>query len=67
MREPEFLPIEELAALFDRSPSSIYAERHRGDGLGSLGVRVGRRLYWRRSDIDRYFDERVSSRPGVPA
>jgi hypothetical protein len=53
----EFLNAEAVAALFDRTVSSLYTERYRGEGLGTLGVKVGRRLYWRRSDIDRWFTE----------
>ena len=52
----DFLTIEEVAALFGRSRESLYTERHRGSGLGALGVPVGKRLYWRRADIDAWFD-----------
>ena len=54
----DFLTIEEVAALFGRSRESLYTERHRGSGVGTLGVQVGRRLYWRRADIDTWFDRR---------
>jgi predicted DNA-binding transcriptional regulator AlpA len=52
----DFLTIEEVAALFGRSRESLYTERHRGSGLGALGRPVGKRLYWRRGDIDAWFD-----------
>lgn len=54
----EYLNIEELAQLFNRSPAAIYTERCRGEGLGVLGVRVGKRLFWRPADIDAYFEQR---------
>ena len=57
----DFLTIEEVAALFGRSRESLYTERHRRSGVGSLGVSVGKRLYWRRADIDAWFDEQQSS------
>jgi predicted DNA-binding transcriptional regulator AlpA len=56
----DFLTIEEVAALFGRSRESLYTERHRGSGLGALGVSVGKRLYWRRADIDDWFDRQQS-------
>ena len=56
----DFLTIEEVAALFGRSRESLYTERHRGSGLGALGVPVGKRLYWKRSQIDDWFDSQQS-------
>lgn len=58
-RPGEFLSVAELAALLHRTPSSIYTERHRGEGVGALGIRVGRRLLWRRSDLDRWWDRQI--------
>lgn len=57
----DFLTVEEVIALFPgRSRSSIYVERTRGEGIGTLAVKVGRRLYWRRSDIDAWFDAQLA-------
>lgn len=57
MEQSEFLEILDVIDLFPwLSASAIYAQRHRGVGLGSLAVRCGRRLVWRRSDIDAWFD-----------
>ena len=57
----DFLTIEEVADLFGRSRESLYTERHRRSGVGSLGVSVGKRLYWRRADIDAWFDEQQNA------
>lgn len=55
----ELLTVHEVAAATRRSPGAIYVERHRGNGIGALGVVVGRKLMWRRSDIDRWFDDQL--------
>lgn len=62
--ESEYLDIDQLVVLVGRTPSAVYSERYRGQGLGSLGVRVGRRLVWRRSDIEAWFDEQLRREPG---
>jgi len=53
-----YLNVEELAEMFGRTVGSVYTERHRGEGIGALGVRVGRRLFWRPADIDAFFEQR---------
>ena len=54
---PELLTVQETAEYLRLSPSALYAQRHRGDTPGALSVRVGRKILWRRDDIDRWFDE----------
>ena len=50
-----YLTVEELAELLEMSPSAIHSQRHRGQAPGRLGVKLGKRVYWRWSDIDSYF------------
>lgn len=57
MADPEFLTIEEAAELTRRTPNALHVERARGQGVGALGIRVGRRLLFKREDIDAYIDE----------
>lgn len=52
----EFLDIAQVAVLLGTSPSALYAQRHRGEAPGALAVKVGRKLTWRRSDLDAWFD-----------
>lgn len=56
MTQPEFLTVEELAELLRRTPSAIYTARSRGIEPASLGVAVGRKILWRRADIDAWFE-----------
>ncbi|MPZ52884.1 MAG: helix-turn-helix domain-containing protein [Acidimicrobiia bacterium] len=53
------LTVSEVAELTRRTPSSIYSERYRCEGLGALGVRIGRKILFRRGDIDAYIAERI--------
>lgn len=56
----EFLDIEALCSLFpDRTRGAFYTERSRGIGIGALGVQIGKRLYWRRSDVDAWFESKL--------
>jgi hypothetical protein len=56
-RLPDFLTVEEVATLTRRKPAAIYTERHRGEGIGTLGVKIGQRILFRRSDLDAFFDQ----------
>lgn len=57
----EFLSIGELSALIGQSTSAIYTARHRGEMPAALGIKIGRRLVWRRSDVDRWFSDAVET------
>lgn len=59
MPEPEMLTVGEVAELLRLTPTAVYSQRHRGELPGVLGVKAGRRLLYRRSDIDRYFDQQI--------
>jgi hypothetical protein len=39
------------------TPAALYTQRHRGHKPGALGIRVGRKILYRPSDINRYLDE----------
>ena len=55
-REP-LADIDEVTTYFGIPKQTIYDQRHRGVGVGALGIRVGRHLKFRWSDIDRYIAE----------
>ena len=59
MPEP-LLTLKEAADYLRLTPSALYAQRHRGEKPGALGIRVGRRVLYRPSDIDRFLDERLA-------
>lgn len=50
---------DEVCAFADISKATLYDQRHRGVGLGSLGIKIGKHLRWRWEDIDRYLDEQL--------
>ena len=52
----EYLTVEEVADLFRVSVSALYTQRYRSEPPGVLGRKVGRRLLWRRADLDAWFD-----------
>lgn len=58
MRE-RLLTVQETAKYLRVTPSALYQQRYRGEKPGVLGLRVGRRVLYRPSDIDRYLDERL--------
>ena len=53
----EFLDIAQVSVLLGTSPSALYTQRHRLEAPGVLAVRVGRKLLWRRADIDQWWEE----------
>jgi excisionase family DNA binding protein len=55
---PEMLTVEEAADFFRTTRGGLYAQRHRGEYPGALGVRVGRRILFRRIDIDAWYETR---------
>lgn len=54
------LTVKEVADYFRLTPSALYVQRHRGERPGSLGIRVGKRILYRPSDLDQYLNERRS-------
>jgi hypothetical protein len=56
MPEP-LLTLKEAADYLRLTPAALYTQRHRGHKPGALGIRVGRKILYRPSDINRYLDE----------
>lgn len=57
---PNFLTAEEVCEALRISKSSLYSLRHRGVEPASFGIRVGRKLLWRASDIDQWWSRQVA-------
>lgn len=55
----ELLDVEETAEFFRTSVAALYSQRHRGEAPGALAVKVGRKLLWRRSDLEAWWERRV--------
>lgn len=55
------LTIEEAAEYLRLTPGALYTQRYRREKPGSLGVRIGRRILYRPSDIDRFLDEKLNA------
>lgn len=55
----EFLTVSEVAELLRTTPNALYSARHRGLEPASLAVQVGKRLLWRRSDLEDWFDRQM--------
>jgi hypothetical protein len=56
----QLLTLEETARYLRLTPGALYTQRYRREKPGMLGIRVGRRILFRPSDIDRFLDERLS-------
>ena len=51
-----YLTAREVAEQYRLTVSALYTQRHRREAPGSLGVKVGRKLLWRQSELDAWFD-----------
>lgn len=60
MPDTRFLTAEEVSDLFSIPVSSLYNQRWRRQAPGSLGAKVGRRILWRLSDLEAWFDSERS-------
>lgn len=56
----QLLTLTEAADYLRLTPSAMYTQRHRGNKPGALGIRVGRKILYRPSDIERFLDEQLS-------
>ena len=54
------LTLKEAADFLRLTPGALYSQRYRGEEPGALGIRVGKKLLYRPSDIDRFLDERLA-------
>lgn len=61
---PPLLTIKEAADYLRLTPSALYTQRHRGEAPGVLGIRIGRRILYRSSDINRFLDQRLQETRG---
>lgn len=52
----ELLTIEEVAKECRVTTASLYSSRYRG--IGPRGIRMGKRLLFRRSDVDAWIESR---------
>ncbi|HUP15638.1 MAG TPA: helix-turn-helix domain-containing protein [Acidimicrobiia bacterium] len=59
MPEP-LLTLKEAADYLRLTPSALYTQRYRGEKPGALGIRVGRKVLYRPSDIERFLEERLA-------
>lgn len=53
----ELLTVSEAAEYLRLTPGALYTQRHRGEKPGALGIKVGRKVLYRRTDLERFFDE----------
>jgi len=54
------LTLEEAAEYLRLTPGALYTQRHRREKPGVLGIRVGRKILYRPSDLNRFLEERLS-------
>jgi excisionase family DNA binding protein len=60
-RDDDLLLMEEVAALTRQSVSTIRWLRHRGQG--PAGFRLGRRVVFRRAEVERWIAQHEKSQP----
>ncbi len=60
----QLLTVEDLGSLLRLTREAIYSQRVRGQLPGSLGVHLGKRLFFRRSDIEAYLDGQFARKDG---
>lgn len=53
---PVLLTIDEVAEYLRMTPQAVQKTRERGQEPGSLGFRRGRKLLWRRTDLEAWID-----------
>lgn len=56
----EVLTAEEVAALCGFTLGSLYVNRFRNLSPGNLAIKWQNRLYWRRSDVEAWLNERLT-------
>ena len=54
------LTLRETAEYLRLTPGALYTQRYRREKPGALGIRVGRKILYRPSDIGRFLEERLS-------
>ncbi len=56
----DYLTISEVADRLRTTKSALYTQHHRGMAPGALGVKVGRRILWRVSDLESWYDKKAA-------
>lgn len=56
---PDLLTVPEVADMARTSPSTVRYWRHQG--LGPAGFRLGRKIVFRREDVERWLAERQAA------
>lgn len=59
--EPTYLDIDKVARRYSSSANALYSQRHRGSNPGALAVRVGKKLLWRESDLETWWEQTRSA------
>ncbi len=54
------LTLKEAADYLRLTPGALYSQRYRGEKPGALGIRIGRKILYRPTDIERFLDERLA-------
>ena len=61
MDDDELVPVEEFAAEFKVATQTVY--NWHAAGKAPRAHRIGRRIFFRRSDINRWLDSKAESEP----
>lgn len=59
--DPLYLTISEVADRLRTSRQALYQQHYRRQAPGALGVKVGRRILWRVSDLEAWFDKQAAA------
>ena len=62
----QLLTVEDLCSLLRVSPAAIYSQRHRGEMPGSLGAKLGKRIFFRPGDIEDYIESQLPDTLPIP-
>ena len=66
-RTPEpLLTLQEAADYLRLTPGALYTQRYRGEEPGALGIRVGRKILYRPTDIEHFLNERLAEAHPAP-
>jgi len=57
--DPLYLTIGEVADRLRTSRQALYQQHYRRQAPGALGVKVGRRILWRVSDLESWYDKQA--------
>lgn len=58
---PELFTLPEAAEYLRLTPSALYTQRHRSELPGALGVKVGRKIVYRKTDLEKYLDDQLAA------